>query len=133
MLIGTVAALFIPGQIFALFDAEPTLLEAGVEALRIISLGFLVSTIGVIHSGTFEALGMGRESLIISLLRQFAITIPLGFLLSRFWGPAGIWASFPISELCASIVAYILLKRTHNGDFSPYSFGKNRKRKKITE
>ena len=133
MLIGTVAALFIPGQIFALFDAEPTLLEAGVEALRIIGLGFLVSTIGVIHSGTFEALGMGRESLIISLLRQFAITIPLGFLLSRFWGPAGIWASFPISELCASIVAYILLKRTHNGDFSPYSFGKNRKREKITE
>ena len=46
MLIGTVLSLAIPGQIFALFDAEESLLKAGILALRLISLGFLVSTIG---------------------------------------------------------------------------------------
>lgn len=131
MLVGTAAALVFPAQIFALFDAEESLLEAGVAALRIISLGFLVSAVGIVHAGAFEAVGKGRESLIISLLRQFVITIPLSFLLSRFWGALGIWASFPISELCASIVAYILLKRTHNGDFSPYTFRRNRNKEKF--
>ena len=52
-------------------------MSAGVTALRIISLGFLVSSVGLIYSGVFEAIGNGRNSLIISLLRQFVITIPL--------------------------------------------------------
>ena len=68
MLTGTLLSLLIPGPIFSLFDADEALMSAGITALRIICLGFLVSTIGVIYSGTFEALGNGRNSLIISLL-----------------------------------------------------------------
>lgn len=86
MLIGTVLSLAIPGQIFALFDAEESLLKAGILALRLISLGFLVSTIGVIYSGVFESLGEGKHSLLISLLRQFIITIPCAVALSAVWG-----------------------------------------------
>ena len=41
----------------------------------------------MIYSGVFEAIGNGRNSLIISLLRQFVITIPLSFILTRFFGP----------------------------------------------
>ena len=119
MLLGTVLSLAVPGPILSLFKADAELMEAGVTALRIICLGFLVSTIGVIYSGTFEALGNGRNSLIISLLRQFVITIPLSFILSRIWGAAGVWISFPAGELCASVVAFFLLKRYQKGEFSP--------------
>lgn len=111
MLMGTVAAMVFPEQILAMFAADDSLMEAGISALRIISLGFVISTVGVIYSGTFEALGRGRDSLIISLLRQFVITIPLSLLLSQIWGVNGIWISVPISELCASIAAHILFKR----------------------
>ena len=38
----------------------------GIVALRVISTGFVVSTLGVVFSGTSEALGMGFKSLIIS-------------------------------------------------------------------
>lgn len=114
MAVGTVAALGFPVQIFAMFDAEEALLDAGVSALRIISLGFIVSTIGIIYSGTFEALGRGRDSLIVSLLRQFVITIPLSFLLSGIFGVNGIWMAFPISELIASIAAWFLFKKVPN-------------------
>ena len=75
MLIGTLLSLILPGQIFTLFDADAALMGAGVTALRIICLGFLISSIGVIYAGAFEALGNGRDSLIISLLRQFVVTI----------------------------------------------------------
>lgn len=119
MLLGTLLALLIPGQILSLFDADPELMDAGITALRIISLGFLISSLGVICSGTFEALGNGRNSLIISLLRQFVITIPLSFLLSHFFGPAGVWVSFPAGEICASVAAVFLLKTYKKGTFSP--------------
>lgn len=120
MFAGTVVSLAFPAQIFALFDAEPELLAAGVDALRIICLGFLVSSIGLIYAGTFESFGMGKHSLIISLLRQFLITIPLSFLLSRFLGPTGVWIAFPVSELCASAVAFFMLRHLKEGSFSPF-------------
>ena len=121
MLAGTLLALLIPGPILSLFDADKELMAAGITALRIISLGFLVSTIGVIYSGTFEALGNGKNSLIISLLRQFVITIPLSLLLSRPFGAIGVWVSFPIGEVCASIVALFLLRHYQGGKMSPFS------------
>lgn len=111
MLLGTVLAILIPEQILSLFNAAPELMTAGVSALRIISLGFLVSSIGLIYAGTFEALGNGRNSLIISLLRQFLITVPLSIVLSRSLGPTGVWISFPVGEAVASLVALLLLKR----------------------
>ena len=119
MLTGTILALALPKQILSLFDADAALMSAGVTALRIISLGFLVSSVGLIYSGVFEAIGNGRNSLIISLLRQFVITIPLSFILTRFFGPTGVWISFPVGELCASAAAFCLLKKYQNGAFSP--------------
>ena len=110
MLLGTVLAILIPEQILSLFNAAPELMTAGVSALRIISLGFLVSSIGLIYAGTFEALGNGRNSLIISLLRQFLITVPLSIVLSRSLGPTGVWISFPVGEAVASVVALFLLR-----------------------
>lgn len=112
MFIGTVLCLFIPQQILRLFNADSAMLEIGVPALRIICLGFLISTFGIIYSGAFEALGLGYQSLLISLLRQFIIIIPLSFILTKFIGATGIWVSFPISEAIAAIVAIILMRKT---------------------
>lgn len=113
MLIGTVGALVFPRQLLMLFDAQEDMMKIGVEALRVISLGFLVSTLGIVYSGTFEALGRGKESLIVSLLRQLLITIPLGFVLSRYFGALGIWIAFPVAELVASVVSCRLWKGIH--------------------
>lgn len=57
------------------------MLKIGVPALRIIASGFLISTLGVILSGAFEALGMGVRSLLVTLVRQFVLIPPLAFCL----------------------------------------------------
>ena len=111
MLIGTILSLALPKQLLLMFDADAQMLAIGVPALRIISLGFLISSFGVIYSGAFEALGQGMPSLIISLLRQLVIILPLSYILSNFIRVNGIWLSFPIAELIASIVAILLMKR----------------------
>ena len=117
MMTGTILALAIPDKIFMMFDAEPALMESGVVALRIICLGLPISTIGTIYAGVFEALGIGKFSLTVSLLRQLVITVPVGFVLSRFLGAVGVWIAFPMGEIVASIVAVILLKKYDNGRF----------------
>ncbi len=111
MLLGTILSLTIPAQILNMFNADTKMLEIGIPALRIISLGFLISSFSVIYSGAFEALGQGMPSLIISLLRQLVIILPMSYILSRFMGATGIWISFPISEVIASIVAISLMRR----------------------
>lgn len=119
MLLGTLLSWLIPEAIFGLFDADGALLAAGAEALRIISLGFLFSAVGVIYSGMFEGLGEGKRSLVISLLRQFVITIPCSLILARIFGPAGVWISFPAGEACASAAALFLMRRFAKGKYAP--------------
>lgn len=120
MLIGTIVSLVIPEAILGMFQADEELLRTGTEALRLISLGFLVSSFGVIFSGVFEALGRGVDSLVISLLRQLVIILPLGYVLSRTMGPAGIWISFPIAELIAAVASCFFLKRMEGGRYFPF-------------
>lgn len=112
MAAGTVLFAGFPGAIMKLFDAEPQLTQMGSQALRIISIGFFVSTPSLIYSGTFEALGRGKESLIISLLRQMSVLPLLAWILSKLIGITGVWIAFPIAEVAAVICAVFLWKKT---------------------
>ena len=62
MAAGTLLAWLLPTQIMGLFDADRALIAVGVPMLRITSLGFLVSTLGTVLAGCFEALGKGLRS-----------------------------------------------------------------------
>lgn len=116
MAVGTLLFLAAPEAVLGLFNASPETLGIGVPALRILCTSFIVSSIGVVFSALFESLGMGKESLVISLLRQFLITLPLAFLLSFPFGLIGIWLSFPIAETAAAMVSLLLFLRVRRKD-----------------
>ena len=107
MVIGTILCLAVPKQLMDIFTDTPQTVEQGAIALRIISAGFIVSAISVVISGTFEALGKGMPSLIISLLRYIAI-LPIAFLMSYLFQAVGVWHSFWITELLSAIVSCVL-------------------------
>ena len=88
-----------------LFDASENMLSIGVPALRIISLGFVVSGISVVASGALEALGEGIPSFIISLLRYLVLIVPAASIGSRMFGITGVWASFPVAEVLTAAAA----------------------------
>lgn len=111
MAAGTLLFLLVPDALLRLFDADAEMLAIGIPALRIISLGFVVSSVGVVLAGAFEALGRGGSSLAVSLLRQLLLIPPLALLLSRFWGLTGIWITFPAAELFAAAAAVLLYRR----------------------
>lgn len=111
MLLGTVVCLAIPRQLIGLFSTNPETVQAGGTALRIISAGFIVSAVSVTSSGALEGLGKGVPSLIISLLRYTVIIIPAAFLLSRIFGPDGVWHAFWIAEAVTAVIAILIYRR----------------------
>lgn len=106
MIVGTVLAWVIPGQLIGLFTSNQETIDIGVTALKIISLGFAISAVSVTCSGALEGLGKGMPSLFISLSRYVVIIIPVAFILSRFLGAKGVWCAFVISECVTAIFAY---------------------------
>ncbi len=63
----------------------------GASALRIISIGFIISSISVTVSGALEGLGKGAPSLVISLMRYIIVIIPAALILTRFFDANGVW------------------------------------------
>ena len=108
MAAGTMICLAVPGQLMGLFTSNSTTVAAGSTALRVISLGFIASSVSVICSGSLEGLGKGVESLIISLCRYVVVILPVAFFASRIFGALGVWHGFWITELVTAVISYIV-------------------------
>lgn len=111
MAVGTVLCWLIPDQLIGLFSSNAGTIAAGGTALRVISMGFVVSSVSVISCGALEGLGMGSPSLVISLLRYALLIIPAAFILSRIWGAVGVWHAFWITEAITAVISYILYRK----------------------
>lgn len=108
---GTLIFNIFPEQLLVMFNATEELMGFGVPGLKILSIGFAFSFVGITMSGVFEAFGKGIYSLIISLFRQLIIIVPLSMILVKSMGLTGIWISFPIAETIAAVIATILYKK----------------------
>ena len=111
MAVGTALCWAIPDQLIGLFSESAETIAAGSTALRLISIGFVISSLSVISSGALEGLGMGGPSLAISLLRYVALILPLAFVLSRFFSASGVWHAFWVTEFLTAGVSYALYRR----------------------
>ena len=111
MAVGTALCWAIPDQLIGLFSENAETIAAGSTALRLISIGFVISSLSVISSGALEGLGMGGPSLAISLLRYVALILPLAFVLSRFFSASGVWHAFWVTEFLTAGVSYALYRR----------------------
>lgn len=121
MAFGTVICVLFPNQLFGLFTENAATVQMGAEALRIISLGFLVSSVSIISGGVLEGLGLGVPSLIISLLRYLVLLVPAGFILSRFLGAAGVWHGFWLTEWATTAAAFVIYKKAVSKLFANHS------------
>lgn len=117
MLCGTVIFWVFPAQILSLFNANDDILNMGIMAMRFISLSFLPAAIDIIFSTTFQAVGKGFSSMILSLLRQLVFILPAALVLSNF-GVNAVWFAYPIAEVGALIVAIFLYTRINKKVFS---------------
>lgn len=110
MLVGTVLSWTIPGQLIGMFTSNADTIRIGIQALHIVSLGFIVSAVSVTTCGFLEGMGKGTSSLCISFSRYIVVMIPAAFLLSRFMGANGVWTAFAVTEFITAVYAYCVYR-----------------------
>lgn len=111
MVIGTALCLAIPGSLIGLFTSNADTVQLGASALRIISIGFIISSISVTVSGALEGLGKGFPSLVISLMRYLIVILPAALILTRFLDAAGVWHAMWVTEFITAAVAVVLYQK----------------------
>ena len=112
MTAGMILCLTIPGKLMGAFAENPQTIQNGVIALHIICFGFILSAVSVTACGALEGLGKGIPSLLISLSRYVVLIIPLALIFSRFFGAAGVWHAFWVTEALSAVFAVIIYRRS---------------------
>ena len=119
MIVGLLVVQTIPDKIFLLFQADENMLSIGVPALRIISLSFVFAGYCVVTSATFQALGEGIQSMIVSIVRQLVVLLPAAWLLAKLGDVNLVWYAFPIAELASLTLCTVFLVRTYRKLIKP--------------
>lgn len=99
MFVGIALFWLIPDKLLGLFNASADMLRIGMPALRIISLSFGFAGVCIVFSSTFQALGHGFFSMMVSIVRQLLVLLPAAFILAKVGGLEAVWWSYPIAEI----------------------------------
>ena len=115
MAFGTVLFWAIPEfMLVTFFDASETMVSIGVPALRIISTHFIIAATAIVLSSSFQALGHGVYSLIMSFMRQLVVLLPVAWVMGKYVSLDAVWLAFPIAEVMSVTVALVLFHRLYN-------------------
>lgn len=110
MLAGVACFEGIPGALLGIFAQEEKVFAIGIPAFRIVGLSFLPAVMSLTMPVFFQAIGKGKPSILLSVIRQIFCLIPI------FWGLSLVslqasWYAFPISEIITGLVGLVLLLR----------------------
>lgn len=104
MAVGLVIMQLIPDKILLIFNASDDMLRIGVPAMRIISICFPLAGYNIITSSTFQALGRGIQSMLVSIIRQLVVLLPAAWLLAKLGEVTLVWWAYPIAELSSLLL-----------------------------
>ena len=119
MLTGLAIFQFIPEVLLSIFDPSEEFMHMAVEALRTISWCFPVAAVCIILGSTFQALGTGIYSPIVSLCRQLIVLLPAAYLLSLSGVVTRVWWAWPIAESMGLTMTVLLFLRNYRQRIKP--------------
>lgn len=119
MLVGLAVFLLFPQALLGIFNPTEEFLAIGVKALRILCLPFPVAAICISLGASFQALGKGSYSTVVSLCRQLIVLLPVAYLLSLTGDVNNVWWSFPIAEVMSALVTGLLFAKLYRQKVKP--------------
>ena len=119
MLVGVAAFQLVPDLLLGIFDTSDTFLTLGCSALRTISLCFPFAAVCIALGASFQALGNGIYSTIVSLCRQMLVLLPAAYLLSLTGNVNAVWWAFPIAEFMSLATTMFLFVRIYHKKIKP--------------
>jgi putative MATE family efflux protein len=119
MLEGLTVFQAVPELLLGIFDDSQAFLTLGRGALRTISWCFPFAAVCIALGASFQALGTGIYSTIISLCRQLIVLLPAAYLLSLSGNLNAVWWAFPIAELMSLTATAFFFVRIYRQKIRP--------------
>ncbi len=113
-LLGTlvfIGLMIFPEIITRSFTQDAAVIRETPTAMRWAFSAVPVLALQLIGAAYFQAIGKALPALLLTLTRQIIFFIPLMYILPKFYGELGIWMSFPIADVLATIVTAYFLYR----------------------
>ena len=98
-------------EIISVFSTDTTLLAETPRAMLLVFLASPIIAIQLIGSAYFQAAGKALPALFLTLLKQGVFLIPLAYILPMYFGVDGVWYSFAIGDVLATIITYLVVRR----------------------
>lgn len=111
MLISSVVCYFKAEWLVGLFMKKQEILYYGGMFLRAYALAMTFLAIDFLAVGVFQAIGMGRKSLLFAVLRKIVFEIPALIILNALFGVYGIAYAAFVAEFMLAICAVWMLRR----------------------
>ncbi len=109
---GEFASLFLsnrPGLSAEELATNQFVLQHTPFAMRLVFAATPIIALQLIGAAYFQAVGKAIPALLLTLTRQGFFFIPLILLLPKFFQETGVWLSFPIADVLATVVTGIYL------------------------
>ena len=119
MLTGLAVFQLAPGLLLGMFEPSEEFLAIGTRALRSISWCFPVAAVCICLGASFQALGNGSYSTVISVCRQLVVLLPAAWLLSLSGDVDLVWLSFPIAEVMSGSLTLFFFLRIYRRRIRP--------------
>jgi Na+-driven multidrug efflux pump len=119
MLVGLAIFQLVPNLLLGIFDDSELFLALGQRALRTISFCFPTAAVSIALGSSFQALGNGIYSSIVSLCRQLIVLLPVAYLLSLSGNLDSVWWAFPIADLVSLATTLFFFARIYNKKVKP--------------
>lgn len=102
--IGFMLSHLIPNLLVSMFNREPVLLKSGVHALKLWTLCLPVAGFQIIGANFFQAIGMPKRAMFLTLMRQVIALMPCIVILAPIMGIDGILLAAPIADALSAFV-----------------------------
>ncbi|MCM1450503.1 MAG: MATE family efflux transporter [Clostridiales bacterium] len=108
-LLGWAIAMLTPETIVKLIIPDDTLASHTGRMLRIAMSMFWVVGFQIVSTTFLQSIGKVSFSILLSLARQVIFLLPIMYFLVNNFQLDGLWASFPTSDICATLVTMVLI------------------------
>ena len=85
--------------------------EHNQELQNIAVTGLKIYFLSNVFATYFISVEKAVPAQVLSILRGFLLMIPVVFISSYLWKMTGVWAAYPLTEMVAAVMGYLMYQR----------------------